>query len=97
MSTFEPSASARPLVSSGIALAMPPLPVFVPTPTPVRSNHVSSVNREAPNDGAAPNVTYWLEPSNDNAVAVGGGACAVADASADGVELLPDVSTALRA
>ena len=44
MSTFEPSASARPLVISGIALAMPPVPVEVPTPAPVRLNH--SLERE---------------------------------------------------
>src|SRR6266540_5054800 len=62
MSTFEPSASARPFVTSGIALAMPPLPVLVPMPAPVRLNQVSSVNVAAPRPGAAPNVTYWLEP-----------------------------------
>ena len=38
------SPSARPFVMSGIALAMPPLPVFVPTPAPVRLNHSSTVN-----------------------------------------------------
>ena len=37
------SASARPFVISGIALAMPPVPVLVPTPAPVRRNHSSSV------------------------------------------------------
>ena len=37
------SASARPFVISGMALAMPPLPVLVPTPAPVRLNHSSSV------------------------------------------------------
>ena len=49
MSTVEPSDSARPLVTSGMALAMPPLPVLVPTPAPVRLNHVSSVKVVAPN------------------------------------------------
>src|SRR5215211_5695603 len=70
MSTFEPSASARPLVISGTALAIPPDPVLVPTPAPVRLNHVSNVNCAAPKPGAAPNVTYWLEPFNWRAVGV---------------------------
>src|SRR6266536_2891813 len=56
------SASARPLVTSGIALARPPAPVLVPTPAPVRLNHVSSVNCVAPSPGAGPKVTYWLDP-----------------------------------
>src|SRR5215211_5765939 len=63
MSTFEPSFSARPLVISGTVLAIPPDPVLVPTPTPVRLNHVSNVNCAAPKPGAAPNVTYPLEPA----------------------------------
>src|SRR4051794_2061163 len=62
MSTFDPSASARPLVSSGMALAMPRLPVLVPTPVPVRLNHSSSVNWAVASPGAAPNVTYWVDP-----------------------------------
>ena len=41
------SASARPLVISGIALAMPPLPVLVPTPPPVQRNQDSRVKVEA--------------------------------------------------
>ena len=52
------STSARPFVISGIALAMPPLPVLVPTPVPVRRNHSSSVRFCALSAGAAPNVTY---------------------------------------
>src|SRR5947207_9924810 len=56
------SASARPFEMSGIALAMPPVPVLVPTPAPVRRNHNSSVKFEAFSAGAAPNVRYWLEP-----------------------------------
>src|SRR6266545_5277193 len=76
MSTFEPSASARPFVISGTALAIPPVPVLVPTPAPVRLNHVSNVNCAAPKPGAAPNVTYWLDPLNCKADA---GAAAVAE------------------
>ena len=56
------SASARPLVTSGIALAMPPLPVLVPTPPPVQLNQDSRVKVEASSPAAWPNVTYWLEP-----------------------------------
>ncbi len=70
MSTLEPSASARPLVTSGMAV-MPPLPVLVPTPAPVRWNQVSSVNVAAPSPGAAPNVTYWLLPLKARAVPAG--------------------------
>src|SRR6266511_3345739 len=76
MSCVVPSASARPLVTSGIALAMPPEPVLVPIPAPVRLNHVSNVNCAAPSPGASPNVTYWLDPFNCKADA---GAAAVAE------------------
>src|SRR3954466_15818737 len=96
MSTFEPSASARPFVTSGIALAMPPEPVLVPMPAPVRLNHVSSVNCAAPSPGAAPIVTYWLDPLNANACAVGGGGCGVAVVS-EAADELPDPSTATSA
>src|SRR5215210_548592 len=68
MSTFEFSASARPLVTRGTALVIPPEPVLVPSPVPVRLNHVSSVNCAAPRPGAAPKVTYWLEPFSCSAV-----------------------------
>ena len=44
MSAAGVSASARPFAISGIALAIPPVPVLVPTPAPVRLNHNSSVN-----------------------------------------------------
>ena len=73
------SASARPLVISGIALAMPPVPVLVPTPAPVRLNHSSRVKLVAPTDGsaAAPKVTYWLVPLS----------CRPVPALADGVAL----------
>ena len=37
-------AFGRPFVISGIALAIPPVPVLVPTPAPVRLNHSSTVN-----------------------------------------------------
>ena len=49
--------SAPPLVISGIALVMPPVPVVTPTPGPVRRNQVSSVNVVTPSAGADPNVT----------------------------------------
>ena len=55
------SASAPPLVTSGIALAMPPVPVVTPTPAPVRRNQVSSVKLVAPRAGAVPNVTYCVD------------------------------------
>ena len=54
--------SERPFEISGIALAMPPQPVDVPTPAPVRRNHSSSVKFEVFSAGAAPSVTYWLVP-----------------------------------
>src|SRR6516165_4099532 len=44
-------------------------------------NHTSSVNVETPSPGAGPNVTYRVEPSNDNAYWFGGGADKVAWAS----------------
>src|SRR6266536_5368123 len=68
MSLASPSASARPFVTSGIALAKPPVPVLVPTPAPLRLSQHSSVNVDAPNPGAAPKVTYWLLPLNCSAV-----------------------------
>ena len=77
------SCSARPFVISGIALAMPPLPVLVPTPAPVRRNHSSSVRFCAFRAGAAPNVTYWLEPLSDERVTHGlGRASTVTEADA---------------
>src|SRR5215217_7667246 len=69
MSTLVPSASARPLVTSGTAVT-PPDPVDVATPAAVRLNQTSSVNVDAPRAGAAPNVTYWLVPLNWRPVAV---------------------------
>src|SRR5215210_4693341 len=62
------SPSARPLLISGTAEARPPVPVLVPAPAPVRLNQVSSVNWVAPSPGAAPKVTYWLEPFSCSAV-----------------------------
>src|SRR5215218_11410479 len=90
------SASARPLVTSGTADAMPPLPVLVPTPAPVRRNHVSKVNCAAPSPAAGPIVTYWLEPLNDSACGPAG-ACGVALASADGGDAFHELSTATTA
>ena len=48
---------------------MPPVPVLVPAPAPVRLNHSSSVRFGALSAGAAPNVTYWLVPVELQAVA----------------------------
>ena len=57
MSTLLPSASARPLVTSGMASTMPPVPVLVETPALSRLNQVSMVNVAASRPGAAPKVT----------------------------------------
>ena len=60
MSTLLPSASPRPLVTSGITAASPPVPVESATPGPSRLNHVSIVNVVAPISAvpaAGPNVT----------------------------------------
>ena len=48
----------------------------------MRRNHSSSVKFDAPRLGAAPNVTYWLEPfsSSDEAEFADGVAVTVADA-----------------
>ena len=51
------SASAPPLVTSGMALVMPPVPVVTPTPAPVRLNQVSSVKLVTSSAGARPKVT----------------------------------------
>ncbi len=56
------SPSGAALVTSGIAEAMPFVPVVTPMPAPVRLNQVSRVNVVTPSVGAAPNVTYWLVP-----------------------------------
>src|SRR5437763_1248738 len=61
MSTLLPSASARPLVTTGTAL-IPPVPVLVGAPAPSRLIHASSVNVDEPSTGAMPNVTYALVP-----------------------------------
>src|SRR4026208_1553604 len=73
MSTFELSFSARPFVTRGTALAMPPDPVSVPTPVPGRSHQVSIVKAEAPSPGAAPNVTCCDDPLNCRPVFPEGG------------------------
>ena len=86
------SASARPLVTSGIAEAIPPVPVLVPTPAPVRLNQVSSVNWGAPSEAACPIVTYWLEPLNWSALLL---ACGVAAASFDACDSASEASTAV--
>ena len=60
MSAAGVSASARPLVMSGIASGMPPVPVFVPMPAPVRLNHSSTVNVALRSWVVLPRVAYWL-------------------------------------
>src|SRR3954470_11443636 len=87
------SPSARPFVTSGIALAMPPVPVLVPAPAPVRRNHSSSVRLEAFNAGAAPNVTYWLEPFSSTAWPEAA-AVACAEALVDAADSLLEKSSA---
>src|SRR3954470_2926910 len=62
------SDSGRPLVTSGIALVMPPGAVVMPLPAPVARNRVSRVNVVAPRPGAGPKVTYWLVPLRVRAV-----------------------------
>src|SRR6188508_717236 len=86
------SASAPPFVISGIALAMPPVPVVTPTPAPVRLNQVSRVKVVTPRLLALPKVTYWLVPLNWSAApAVADG---VALAGAEPGERLAELSTA---
>ncbi len=86
------SASARPFEISGIALAMPPVPVLVPAPAPVRLNHSSSVKLWAFSVGAEPKVTYWVDPFScrPRPAAMFG----VAVASADAGERFAEASTA---
>src|SRR4029450_1216922 len=63
MSTLLPSDSPRPLVTRGIALARPLVPVSIPTPAaPFHLIHVSRVKAETPRFGAGPMVTDWLVP-----------------------------------
>ena len=52
MSTFVSSAFRVPLVTSGIASGMPPVPVSHRRPGPWRMNQVSIVNWAAPSPGA---------------------------------------------
>jgi hypothetical protein len=79
------SASAPPFVTSGIALAMPPVPVETGVPVAVRRNHVSTVKFVTPRALAAPKVTRWLEP-DANCSAVPALADGVADASVEAGE-----------
>ena len=66
-STFDASDSAAPWVSSGIMLMpgfVPPVPVVLATPVPVRLNQVSIVNWPRSSLLGSPKVTYApLEPS----------------------------------
>ena len=47
---------------SGIALAMPPVPVVPATPLPSRRNHVSIVKRDRSSEFGSPNATCCCEP-----------------------------------
>src|SRR4029450_9672020 len=67
MSWFVPSASPRPLVTSGTAVT-PPVPVLVVAPVPWRMNHVSIVNVGRPSAAVFPKVTYALVPPNCSAL-----------------------------
>jgi hypothetical protein len=58
MSAAVVSPSARPFAMSGIALVMPPPPVLVPTPAPVRLNHSSTVKVADRSCAAVPSVAY---------------------------------------
>jgi hypothetical protein len=62
MSAAAVSPSALPFAMSGIALAMPPVPVSIPTPAPVRLNHSSVVNVAERSWVVEPNRACWLEP-----------------------------------
>jgi hypothetical protein len=57
MSTLLPSDSDVPLVTSGIAVVMPPLPVDTAVPTPSRRNQHSTVNCARSSAGGSPKVT----------------------------------------
>ena len=73
---------------------MPPVPVLVPTPAPVRLNQ--SLERERARDSrpaAVPNVTYWLVPFSCRPEL--GAVTASALASFDAPDALLDVSTAV--
>ena len=86
--------SERPFVTSGMALAMPSPPVVTPTPAPVRLNHSSTVKFGAPRAGAAPKVTYWLDPFRVRAVPTDTpGVAAIAGVAGDA---WPSLSTAVR-
>src|SRR6476619_5921500 len=86
------SASAPPLVMSGMALAMPPVPVVTPTPAPVRLNQVSRVKVVTPRLAALPKVTYWLVPLSWSAAPAA--ADGVALAAVELAERLAELSTA---
>ena len=68
------SASARPFVINGMALAIPPFPVPVPAPAPVRLNHSSTVKVALRNCEALPRVTYCDVPLSWTAPDVGAAA-----------------------
>ena len=87
------SACGPPLVTSGIALAMPPVPVLMPTPAPSRRNQVSTVKVVALRPEPAPKVTKSLLPSRSTAEPTG--VVGVAVASFEDPEALVEPSTAV--
>ena len=88
------SASAPPLVTSGMALAMPPVPVVTPTPAPSRRNQVSSVKLVTPSAAALPegDVVVGAVEAERGA---GGHRRRGGDRRAEAAERLPVVSTAM--
>ena len=58
MSAVAVSASALPFATRGIASAMPPVPVFVPSPTPSRRSHNSIVNAVSWRAAGLPKLAY---------------------------------------
>ena len=74
-------------------MAMPPVPVLVPTPAPVRLNQSSTVNWRRSKTRDAPNVTYWLLPFSWIAEFVTTSGVAVT--SFEEADLFPALSTAV--
>ncbi len=71
---------------------MPPVPVDVPTPAPVRLNQSSRVNWDERRPGEAPIVTYCELPFSWTPKFVT--AVGVAETSFEDADMLPELSTA---
>ena len=87
-STFEPSACGPPWATSGMNCVIPPVPVVLATPAPVRLNHVSIVNVERSSFAGSPNVTYAPLDPRSSPVGCCGGPVGVAVAWFDAVGLV---------